>query len=256
MKKLILLISLFTLSCSKEDIGYIDADINFMPVEIYQNSGIPENPKLKLKLFTEKEDYPCINFILNTSQSVKDNELVIRFEEIIEPAICLTAIGPAISLIDLPEKITELTFINGDTVDRYSITINQEKITIELIEKSFTNSLYDTTFRYPENSFAYVSGTNTYNQYLYEEFLKILEENPNFTRFEFEGEGRVPYPLISSGHWVDHPSRFFKYSDNQNFENLEEILQDFSSENIEENSGASISIYGWDNTNFHSWLSE
>lgn len=256
MKKLIiLLISIISLGCSREDddISYIESDINFMPVEVYNNSNTSETPDLKLKLITE-EIYPCINYNIITDQSIEKNELRIRMKEISNPGICLTAIGPATAYIDLPENITEISFINGPTTDKYSITITREKISIDPIESNFTNLLFEETFRYPENSFAYVGGTNNDNTEIYQAFLEVLLENPNFTQFTFEGEGRIPYPTVSDGHWVDRPSKYFKYTDYEEFENLELILKDFSNETIEEDSGVSLSIYGWDNISYHSWL--
>lgn len=257
MKKvIILLFSFIALSCSKNEDAYIDSietDIDFMPVEIYNNSNVSENPTLKLKLIT-RDKFPCHNYSLITTQSIEDNELIIRFEKISVPTICLTAIGPAISYIDLPEKINKVIFINGNIIDKYSIKIDKEKVSINIIENNFTSLLFNQTFRYPQNSFAYVSGTNTDDTEIYDRFLEVLRENPNFTEFEFEGEGRIPYPTISDGHWVNHASKYFLYTDYEEFQNLKLILENFSRENIEENSGASISIYGWNNISFHSWL--
>lgn len=164
--------------------------------------------------------------------------------------------GTSYSYIDFPENIKKIILINGDIIDKYSVDITQEKVSITLIENNFTNSLYRHTFRYPENSFAFVCGTNTNNTHLYEDFLTLLAQNPNFTSFQFEGEGRIPYPKSTQGNWVNHPSKFFKYSDYQEFENLKNVLSDFSSENIEENSGVSISIIGWNNMKFYSWIND
>jgi hypothetical protein len=230
----------------------IDRDIEFMPEEIY-NDGAIQTPSLKLKLITS-EIFPCVNYDLSTTEFTNGNELVIRFDEIITPEICLTAFGPAISYIDLPENTDKITFINGNIIDKYSIEINQEDISIILIEKNFTDFLHDKTFRIPENSFAYVSGTNTNNTNIYYDFLEILNQNPNFEEFDFEGDGRIPYPESSDGHWVNHPSKFFTYSNFDEFNDLARILNNYSSENIEENSGVSIAIYSWNNTSFYSWV--
>lgn len=46
---------------------------------------------------------------------------------------------------------------------------------------------------------------------IYNDFFTLIKQNPDFTEFEFEGEGRIPYPETTSGNWVNHPSRFFKY---------------------------------------------
>lgn len=233
----------------------INTDIDFMPVETYSTPNTAEVPSLQLKISTTKI-FPCANYILVTSEFTNENELIIRFDEILEPEVCLTATGPAISYIDLLENINKIILINGDTIDKYSVEITQGKVSITLIESNFTSSLYDNTFRYPENSFAYRCGTNTTNTYIYEDFLTIIEQNPNFTEFEFEGEGRIPYPESTEGNWVNHPSRFFKYTDYGEFENLENVLSDYSTENIEENSGVSISIIGWNNVKFYSWIND
>jgi len=230
----------------------IDTNIEFMPEEIYNDRTI-QKPSLKLKLITS-EIFPCFNYGLLTNEFTNDNELVIRFNEIITPEICLTAFGPAISYIDLPENTDKITFINGNIIDKYSIEIIQTKISITLIESNFTDLLYKKTFRIPENSFAYVSGTNTNNTNIYYDFLEILNQNPNFEEFEFEGDGRIPYPESSDGHWINHPSKFFKYSNFEDFNDLASVLNNYSTENIEENSGVSISIYSWNNTSYYSWI--
>jgi hypothetical protein len=266
MKKIILLsLSIITLSCNTDDKitdnaeyfefiteNFIDTDITFMPEETYNTNELQE-PLLKIKLISS-EIFPCRNFGLSTTEFTNGNELIIRFDEIVNPGVCLTAIGPAISYINLPENTDKITFINGDVIDKYSAEINQEKISITLIENNFTSSLFNKTFRIPKNSFAYVSGTNTNNTNIYYDFLTILEQNPNFTEFEFEGEGRIPYPESSDGNWVNHPSKFFIYSDFEEFKNLANILNDYSSENIGENSGVTIAIYSWNNIKYYSWI--
>ncbi|HET8887158.1 MAG TPA: hypothetical protein VFM70_12485 [Salinimicrobium sp.] len=268
MKKIIILtlIGFTILSCSSDNYtadidndyseyitgNLIDTDINFMPEEIFMSSDTPQSPSLKLKLITV-EPFPCVNYGLTTTQFENKNELIIRFDEILEPVICFTSPGPGVSYIDLTQNINKVTFINGNVIDQYSIEINQEKIIITPIETNFSNSLYNKTFRIPENSFAYVCGTNTDNTNIYTDFAAIIEQNPDFMEFEFEGEGRIPYPETTDGHWVNHPSKFYKYSSFEEFNNLDNVLNDFSSENIEENSGVTISITSWNNARFFSW---
>lgn len=266
MKRFILLsLSIITFGCNTDDDisnnsdysefiteNFINIDIDFMPEEVY-NSPTSQVPSLKLKLITT-ENFPCINYGLASTKFINGRELIIRFDEIVAPSICLTAIGPAISYIDLPESTDRITFINGNVIDKYSIEINQENISTTLIENNFTTSLYNNTFRIPENSFAYVCGTNTDNTYIYNDFLAILEQNIDFIEFEFEGEGRIPYPESSDGNWVNHPSKFFLYSGFEEFTNLANILNDYSSGNIEENSGVTIALYSWNNIKYYSWI--
>lgn len=268
MKKILILILIgcTIVSCSSDDENSITTseyseyiienaiatDINFMPEEIYTTNEI-QAPILKLKLSTS-EIFPCINYGISTTEFIKGSELIVRFEQIIEPEICLTAIGPAVSYIELPQSVNAVTFINGSVIDTYSIDSNEEKIAITLIETNFTTSLHDKTFRYPENSFAYVCGTNTNNTNIYEDFSSIIAQNPDFIEFEFEGEGRIPYPETTSGNWVNHPSKYYTYTDAVEFNNLANIMNAYSSDNIEENSGVSISISSWNNINFYSWI--
>lgn len=267
MKKIILLIltGLMINACSSDDKNnssdyrnYITKNsnvsaINFMPEEVYFGTDALQSPVLKLKLITE-EEFPCINYSISTTQFTKGNELIVRFDKITEPGGCFTAIGPAISYIDLPENTDKITFINGEKIDQYSIDINAQKIAITLIKKHFTTSLYNKTFRIPANSFAYLCGTNKNNTQIYNDFYVLIKQNPDFTEFEFEGEGRIPYPETTSGNWVNHPTRFFKYQDAQEFNNLATILNNYSAKNIEKNSGVTISIYGWNNIKFYSWI--
>lgn len=266
MKKLTLIIlSIIIFSCNTNDEGtneteysefitgkLIETEINFMAEEIYTTNETQE-PILKLKLISS-EIFPCVNYTLSTTEFIKGNELIIRFDEIIEPEICLTALGPAISYIDLPLNTNKLTFINGNTIDKYSIDINEQKISVTLIENNFTTSLYNKTFRIPKNSFAYVCGTNTNNTNIYTDFSAIIEQNPDFIEFEFDGEGRIPYPETTDGNWVNHPSKYYKYTESVEFNSLADILNDYSTQNIEENSGVTISIYSWNNIKFYSWI--
>jgi hypothetical protein len=230
----------------------IDTEINFMPEEIYTTNET-EEPVLKLKLVTS-EIFPCINYGISTTEFINDNELIVRFEQIIGPELCLTAIGPATSYIELPQSTNKVTFLNGSLIDEYSIEINEQKVSITLIENNFTTSLYDKTFRLPENSFAYVCGTNTNNTNIYTDFSAIIAQNLDFIEFEFDGEGRIPYPETTDGNWVNHPSKYYKYTDSDEFNNMADTMNDYSSLSIEENSGVTISIYSWNNIQFYSWI--
>lgn len=229
----------------------VDTEINFYAEEIYTSSEV-QAPVLKLKLITT-EIFPCVNYGLLATEFIRGSELIVRVEEIIIPELCLTLFGPAVTYIDLPQDISKLTFLNGNKVDNYSIDINEQKISLSSIENSFTTSLHDETFRIPENSFAYICGTSTISIGIYKDFSRILEENADFIEFTFDGEGRIPF-RETTGNSVNHPAKYFKYSDMDEFNNLANILNNYSTENIEENSGVSISIIGWNNNSFYSWL--
>jgi hypothetical protein len=266
MKKIVLiLISSLSFGCSSnvdrldnEYTQYINSNsiasqIQFMPEEVYPDNLTVQNPSLKLKLIT-KEFFPCINFSIVTTEFINGTELIVRFEKIANSVVCLTAIGPAVKYIDLPQNINKLIFINGKTIDKYNIIIDSQKVKINLIESNFTSSLYDSTFRYPENSFAYICGTNTDNTIIYNNFLNILLANASIKEIYFQGEGRIPYPISSSGNWVNHKSRYFKYNNYSDFESLGQTLTNFKNGNIIPNSGVTIALESWNNTKLYSWI--
>jgi hypothetical protein len=264
---LIILLSVFIYSCNTSDDNFpdgneysqyitensISTDIDFMSDEIYENSNVSHSPASKLKFITT-QIFSCFNYGLVTTEFIKGSELIIRFEKILMPNICLTAFGPAVSYIHLPENINKLILINGETIDKYSIEIGNEQVLVSVIESNFTNSLYKKTFRYPENTFAYIGGTNINNTNLYDDFLELLLQNPSLTEYTFGEDGRIPFPESSDGHWVDNPSKYFKYNNTSDFEELGKLLSDFTSENIEPNSGVSISLISWDNKKHYSWI--
>jgi len=268
MKKYLalILVSIFITSCNNNDdvlshdnkyTEYIieksiSSDINFMPKELHEGSGVVEKPSLKLELVTTKI-FPCVNYEITTTVFIKNDELIIRFEEIFISNICFTAFGPAVSYVSLPENIKTLTLINGDNIDKYSIEINTHQVSISLIENNFTNSLYNKTFRFPEKTFAYVCGTNTNNTYLYTDFLTLLQNNPLLTEHSFNGDGRIPYPEKSSGHWVDKPSVFFKYTNELDFDELGQVLDIFSSQYLTPTNDVTISLTNWENKKHYSW---
>jgi len=259
MKKLIvsvLFLSILMGCSSNEDIfpeTGIASDINFMPEEIYENFNDPNPPILKLK-FVTAEIFPCINFSIDITKSIEGNQLSLRFNKIEKSPLCFTALGPAITYIELPENIETLVFINRGKIDRYSVETTNEQVVISTIEKNFTNLLHDKTFRYPENTFAYTCGTNTDNVYIYNEFLDLLRQTPSLTEHTFTGDGRIPFRDSSDGHWVDNPSRYFKYTNEVDFNNLKQVLKDYAAQHITPSSGVTISLVSWDNRKHYSWL--
>lgn len=229
----------------------LNTEINFYPVEIYEGNsqGIPS---LKLRLITEKE-FPCYNYGIISSQSIKENQLIIKIEGISKSVICATAIGPAASIFDLPENITGLKIISGNTTDIYEVNITEKIIEINTIESNFTKPIFGRTFRYPENTFAVTCGTNLEDTEICQEFNDYLTDNLDVEEFSFEGEGRIPYPDSSSGHWNNSASRFYRYQSQDELVEAAQLLETFTRENIEPDKGNSISIRSWDNQFFYSW---
>jgi hypothetical protein len=231
---------------------YIETDIEFMPKEEYTNYSEVGLPQLKLFIMTT-DFYASTSNSIQATEFFRGDEMIIRFEKIIEPTIGYMTIDRAYYMTSLPENIDKLTLINGDSIDTYSVTINNKFVQLIPYEVHFTNSLYAKTFRYPENSFAFICGTYTDNTFIHDEFLNLLKLNKAFEEFNFDGDGRIPY-ATSIGHYVNYPTIFFKYTNEKDFDSLEQVLKRYSEENIPDNCGAVISLVSWNNKKFLSWL--
>ncbi|MFT3822661.1 MAG: hypothetical protein QM731_02030 [Chitinophagaceae bacterium] len=76
---------------------------------------------LVFKCMTEKS-YPCINYFLETSHAVTNSKITINFIQVTGPNICLTAVGPASTVIELDE-------LSGETKD-YGLELNFGGLTV------------------------------------------------------------------------------------------------------------------------------
>ena len=230
----------------------IDSDINFNPVEVY-NSGEVVPPILKLQFFTTKS-YGCINYRINTTQFENKDELILRFDKVEIGPVCLTAIGPAYTSILLPEKTKYVVLINGDKIDEYEVTIDEEKVYFSPKTVSFSNLKHRQTFRYPKDSFALLCGTNVDNTHLCGDFYTLLTDSTNVSEFTFEGDGIIPYPDSTSGNWRNNPATFFTYSSFEEYLRAGDLLKSFSEKNLTENDGVTIYMSSWNNKHFRSWM--
>lgn len=267
MKKIslffVLLISL--VACEKDNVNVnvdysiylggdsVSTEIDFSPVELYDKYNEPDTPSLKIQFIT-KEIFPCSNFHIACTQFRRDKQLIIRFDSILKPSLCLTACGPAETFVDLSNDITSLVLINGKDIDKYQVEITDKLVEIAQITNKFTNLKYGRTFRYPENTFAYICGTNINNAHLYNDFVKILVDSTTLIEYKFSGEGRIPYPDSSSGHWKDNASLFFKYENESDFEKAGALLKNFTQKNLSKNDGVGISLISWNNKKYKSWM--
>ncbi len=229
----------------------IDTDLVLWPRETF----VEENqiPSLELHFQTTKI-YPCINFGIAITEEVDDYTLIVRFDSIIEHEICLTALGPASARIPLSENIQKLVLVNGEEIDSYNLHISDEKVSLTPADTSFTQIEANTWFRYPENSFAFICGTNTDNTFHCGDFSSILLDSLNIKPFSFDGEGVIPYPISSSGHWNDNSTQFFTYENIEEFEKAGTLLKAYTMENIIPNSGVTLQLVNWKNQYYRSWM--
>jgi len=247
-------------SCEKDnpktDIDYsifiscdsITTGINFYPLETYESYNSIGKPDLKLHFFTTKTYFGGGN--LSCTKFVEKNELIVRFDSvklglILEPY-------SADAYIDLPEYVDRISLINGHIIDKYEVFISKKKVEIDSIVKNYTDVIYDKIFRYPENTFNFTCWTDSTDKNLCTDYLNILFNELSLVEYEFSGEGIIPYPYYSStssGHYV----AVLKYEKESDFDRAGELLEAFTLERIPPNEGKSISLFGWNNKQFHSW---
>lgn len=255
----LLIIFLFSslISCDTENISETQESIHatnveFYPEELYEfNSQQSPIPHLK---FVSTKIFPCYNYTIDFTHSFDKGELTIHFKAIEKSEICLTAMGPAISYLELPIGTQKLSLVRGESQDVYSVNITGERIEIHPISSSFSTITHPNTFRYPENSFALICGTNLEDTGICDLFTDLLRDSVSITEISFSGEGKIPFPDSSSGHWNNFPSKYFEYESETDLMEATELLQEFTRENIIPDEGNSLSILTWDNRRYASWL--
>lgn len=230
----------------------LDSDILLKVVERYKSYEGISRPELKLWFITTKI-YQCMNFLIQTSSFEMADEMIVRLEKVNESGVCFYATGPAQQLLDLPEHIKKLVILNGNKIDIYKISTTVDSVVLKPIYQNFSNIDIRKIYRYPENSFAYVCGTTYEYLHIYDDFFKIINDSLDVLEFKFGTDGIIPYPVRSSGNWINCDSRFFLYNNTAEFEKAGKLLKNFTLSKIKKNSGVKISLVNWDNNHYKSW---
>lgn len=128
-----------------------EGDINFGIRERFtkQFDGL----HLYLSVSTEKI-FPCSNYGIKHSIITKDNTIKVILGGITKPNICLTALGPASFIsedLSLGIGAYTLEFHSKDKIDKYSVKVSKESVTIETIEKTFSKTEQIEIDLLPEN---------------------------------------------------------------------------------------------------------
>jgi hypothetical protein len=235
------LISLFVLlSCENKDereinhySEYFSEDsiattgLIFYPVEYFEDFYHTDTAVIKL-YFESKEEYGDLNHYLMTTEFYDNEEMIIRFDSIYAPDYVYPMVAPATAKILLPENLTRIIMINGKTTDVYNISITGEKVVMTPVDTFFTFLKFPVTFRYPENTFAYFCHTYDYAcDWVKESFYKILSDSLNASEYFFSGTGRIPYLTVHPGIENYYYTRYFKYSEEQEFDKAKTLLNSF-----------------------------
>jgi hypothetical protein len=91
-------------------------------------------------------------------------------------------------------------------------------------------------------------------QWVYNEFLILLEDSTNIQEITFPNYGKICFPAESDGHYIDMPVKYFRYNTDEDFEKIGSLLNKYSRDVIKLYSGVSIWVWNWKNKKYYSWI--
>ena len=235
--------------------GKFESRTNFRIFESYINGQSGEPPQIYIWLSSEKI-YPCMNYAYSVNVRASSSAVDMFLNGIIEPNICLTALGPATytTRLGFTSGLHNLTFYSAVFEDKYVVLVTDSSIVISGNPTENTKPISTLYWRYPKNSFVYLCGTLTEDSSLAYDFLDTLKTHLNIKEFKFPDTGGIPYPRSSSGYYYNMPAKYFTYSDESQFTKAGELLTDFTNKVLKDKSGAGISLTNWLNVNYYSWM--
>jgi hypothetical protein len=207
--------------------------------------------------------YPCVNYPIYAVHQQSSNSIDISFKGVIENiGICLTAIGPATTVIDLG-TLSNGTYIlnlhNGDVTHTGELIVSSDSYKINFADNSdfhFTNTPLN---KMPEQI---IWGTVGYHKQetlpLVQSFLTGLMDlgaekrpyNPGYYReFEIDGNGDIVQPGEGSGYYFAQ-SFIFNYSGD--IMDIEQLVKQYARDYG--NDYMYISVYTDKGEKFLSWM--
>lgn len=233
-----------------------NAKYHFSIGEGYISSDSVSNPIFILKMKTDKI-YGCCNFKIHTKTTFVSNTIEIEILGVlIEGDICLTALGPARTsmFLDLTEGDYYLHIKEGGTLDKFHISIYEDKLEIFKVNSEFCDPIFTLYWRYPKKSFVYLCGTTTETSWVCSDFLDSLQQYIDLSEFYFNDYGEICYPTSSQGHYYDMSAKYFYYEKEEEFDEAGRILEEYVKNHINPNIGIGISLINWKNKRYLSWM--
>jgi len=249
---------------SNETYDSIEGKVFFHFKEMFEFSEKKEQPRITLILRTEKL-YSHGGLEIAAKMALENNSINIKIDGIKHLNVGTDAFAYAgwKTFLDIPSGVYELNFLrNWDQpkrtgyLDTYTVLVDEKSVCVKKSIQNFTDTDYDLYWRYPPNSFAYICGTLVQDSCMCTVFLDSLKKIVNIEQFIFPSEGIKPYPLYSSGHYHDTAAQFFKYFDEQDYLKAGEFLKNYSKDVLKDYEGLSISLIGWNNVNYMSWVQD
>ena len=148
-----LLLFLFVISlssCLKNNTEYLPLG----NVKLQMTEDLSINPRrLHFNFFTE-EEYECLNYIIRHTSTTTAGNIDINLIDIEKSALCLSAIGPALVIIELdsyqPGSYQVLIKV-GSVTNTGSLEVTDERYIITFEDTEMVTVQYDTLNRIPDN---------------------------------------------------------------------------------------------------------
>ncbi len=248
---------LFFVSCRKENLNETaDGDVHLSVYEEISETG-ERNMQFRLKT---ANIYPCINYALDMSSTLKGAGMQATIKGVIEPGICLTAIGPATGLIDWGQPKNGSYPLNFEIFGQSNtgvLTVDEQGYRIDIDQRN--NLVLDTEelFKIPPGviwgtvGYASTSLGPTVDRFFEElEMLgatKLELPQGHYGYFDVTETGEMAVPELHGYHHVKMV--LFGFSGNEN--ELQQLVREYGDG---DQTTVYISIYSDKGSHIFSWV--
>jgi len=258
-----LIVLLALTSCSligiEDDTGTtspIDGRVSFSIYEGFAGYRTEQDPVVLLTMLTEKI-YPCYNFSIVADVNVRPGLITIDLQHVLEPAVCLTALGPATveKQLNIPAGTYALFIKSHQGTDMHALEVTSTYFQIRAGTSTVSTPQASLVWRVPERSFAFICGTTSETGWICADFADSLTALPGLTEFSFPDSGYVPFwPPSSDGYWHNEPARYFKYNSEADYDLAGAMLARYKRDVIRDQQGLGLWLVNWHNKKYQSWM--
>lgn len=247
------------ISCEDNDLGLksnpIDSKIIIETREVLE----PNSRRLTFFSMTERI-YPCVNFPLLTEKEIKANSFKITFTSVGETNLCLTALGPATTLLDfnaLANGEYEIELNNANLKNKGTLQVTDTDISLLFGQTNGIDFVRKNTKRVPDKTYWGTIGYHVQSSSaLVDEYIqKFADAGAVFSKqspghyfyYEIDNSGDIIANVENSGYYF--MKRFiFQYDGDES--KLKELVQ-VDGKNYKES--LSISLKTYKGEMFYNW---
>ena len=240
----------------------LDSDVVFQvyeaygtPDDQYPNLNAVSEPRVAIRVRTERE-YTCSNYDIEYKKAISKSRVVLQLTGVSLGPGCATSIGPAKTAFfaDLETGTYELVVLHDVRTAEFLVSVSDESFSVSPSEDAFARTEHSLYWRYPPKSFVYLCGTTNITRSMCSDFIEGLSRLVPIEEFSFPQTGHAPWPGSADGYQYAAPVRYFRYSDEADFQRAGATLEAYARDVIGSQQGIGISIRSWRNERFLSWL--